>query len=71
MTYDVEIGDAIENKELPFVLGVVGDFGGNSVQEARRLKDRQVRQHRQRQLRRSAGRDRTGRGIRGAESAGG
>lgn len=41
MTYDVEIGDAIENKELPFVLGVVGDFGGNSVQEARRLKDRQ------------------------------
>lgn len=41
MTYDVEIGDAIENKELPFVLGVVGDFGGNSVQEAKRLKDRQ------------------------------
>jgi type VI secretion system protein ImpB len=25
MTYDVEIGDAIENKELPFVLGVIGD----------------------------------------------
>jgi type VI secretion system protein ImpB len=24
MTYDVEIGDAIENKELPFVMGVVG-----------------------------------------------
>jgi type VI secretion system protein ImpB len=29
MTYDVEIGDAIENKELPFVVGVVGDFGGD------------------------------------------
>lgn len=22
MTYDVEIGDAIENKELPFVMGL-------------------------------------------------
>ncbi|MFZ6674173.1 type VI secretion system contractile sheath small subunit [Undibacterium sp. Xuan67W] len=40
MTYDVEIGDAIENKELPFVLGVVGDFGGNSEIEQKRLKDR-------------------------------
>jgi type VI secretion system protein ImpB len=27
MTYDVEIGDAIEKKELAFVTGVVGDFG--------------------------------------------
>lgn len=40
MTYDVEIGDAMENKELPFVLGVVGDFGGDSDVEQRRLKDR-------------------------------
>ena len=40
MTYDVEIGDAIENKELPFVMGVVGDFGGNSEVEQRRLKER-------------------------------
>jgi type VI secretion system protein ImpB len=40
MTYDVEIGDAIENKELPFVVGVVGDFGGNSDVEQKRLKDR-------------------------------
>ncbi|UQV48241.1 type VI secretion system contractile sheath small subunit [Janthinobacterium lividum] len=40
MTYDVEIGDAIENKELPFVVGVVGDFGGNSELEQKRLKDR-------------------------------
>ena len=28
MTYDVEIGDAIESKELPFVMGVMGDFTG-------------------------------------------
>jgi type VI secretion system protein ImpB len=40
MTYDVEIGDAMENKELPFVIGVVGDFGGNSDVEQKRLKDR-------------------------------
>lgn len=28
LTYDVEIGDAIEKKELPFVAGVLGDFTG-------------------------------------------
>ena len=40
MTYDVEIGDAIENKELPFVVGVVGDFGADPNAERKRLKDR-------------------------------
>jgi type VI secretion system protein ImpB len=40
MTYDVEIGDAIENKELPMVVGVVGDFGGNSDVPQKRLKER-------------------------------
>jgi type VI secretion system protein ImpB len=40
MTYDVEIGDAIENKELPFVVGVVGDFGNDPGAEKKRLKDR-------------------------------
>jgi len=28
LTYDVEIGDSIEKKELPFVAGVLGDFTG-------------------------------------------
>lgn len=28
LTYDVEIGDAIEQKELPFVVGVLGEFSG-------------------------------------------
>lgn len=28
LTYDVEVGDAIEQKELPFVAGVLGDFTG-------------------------------------------
>jgi type VI secretion system protein ImpB len=27
LRYDVEIGGAIEQKEIPFVMGVVGDFG--------------------------------------------
>lgn len=40
MTYDVEVGDAIENKELPFVVGVMGDFGNNLDVEKKRLKDR-------------------------------
>ena len=40
MTYDVEIGDAIENKELPFVVGVLGDFGSDPEAARKRLKDR-------------------------------
>lgn len=28
LTYDVEIGDAIEQKEIPFVTGVLADFSG-------------------------------------------
>lgn len=28
LTYDVEIGDAIEQKEIPFVTGVLADFTG-------------------------------------------
>lgn len=39
--YDVEIGDAIEKKELPFVVGVMGDYrGNNSKSEQKVLKDR-------------------------------
>ncbi|MEJ5897477.1 MAG: type VI secretion system contractile sheath small subunit [Aquabacterium sp.] len=28
LTYDVEVGDATEQKEIPFVVGVMGDFAG-------------------------------------------
>jgi type VI secretion system protein ImpB len=28
ITYDVEVGNAIELKELPFVMGVLGDLTG-------------------------------------------
>src|SRR5216684_5959988 len=40
ITYDVEVGDAIELKELPFVLGVLGDFTGQPEQPLAKLKDR-------------------------------
>jgi len=42
ITYDVEIGGAIENKELPFVLGVLGDFSGNPEEPLPRVKDRKL-----------------------------
>jgi type VI secretion system protein ImpB len=40
VTYDVEIGDAIELKELPFVMGVLGDFTGQPTEPLARLRDR-------------------------------
>ena len=40
ITYDVEVGDAIEVKELPFVMGVLGDCTGQPVDPLPRLKDR-------------------------------
>jgi type VI secretion system protein ImpB len=40
LTYDVEIGDAIEQKEIPFVVGVMGDFSGASENPLPKLKDR-------------------------------
>lgn len=40
VTYDVEVGDAIEVKELPFVMGVFGDFTGQAESPLPKLKDR-------------------------------
>ena len=40
VTYDVEVGDAIEIKELPFVMGVFGDFTGQPESPLPKLKDR-------------------------------
>lgn len=40
ITYDVEVGGAIELKELPFVMGVLGDFTGQPVEALAKLKDR-------------------------------
>jgi type VI secretion system protein ImpB len=42
LTYDVEVGDAVQQKEIPFVSGVIGDFTGQRDPNAplARLKDR-------------------------------
>ena len=40
ITYDVELGGAIEQKELPFVIGVIGDFSGKPDQPLPRVKER-------------------------------
>ena len=40
ITYDVEIGDAIETKELPFVLGVLGDNSGHPTAPLPKRKER-------------------------------
>ena len=42
LTYDVEVGDAIEQKEIPFAVGVLGDFTGKQdpAKPQPRLKDR-------------------------------
>jgi type VI secretion system protein ImpB len=40
ITYDVEVGNAIELKELPFVMGVLGDLTGQPEQPLAALKDR-------------------------------
>jgi len=40
ITYDVEVGDAIEMKEIPFVVGVLGDLSGKPDEPLPKLKDR-------------------------------
>ncbi len=42
LTYDVEVGDAVEQKEIPFVVGAIGDFTGKRSDDKPmpRLKER-------------------------------
>ncbi len=40
ITYDVEIGDSIETKEIPFVVGVLADLSGKPEEPLPKLKDR-------------------------------
>ena len=40
ITYDVEVGGALELKELPFVLGVLGDFVGKPEEALPAMKNR-------------------------------
>lgn len=40
ITYEVETGGALEKKELPFVMGILGDFSGNPTQPLKPLSER-------------------------------
>jgi len=40
ITYDVEVGGAIELKELPFVMGVISDLSGKPDEPLPRMRDR-------------------------------
>lgn len=40
ITYDVEIGDAIEKKELPLVVGLMADLSGQPLNPLPKLKER-------------------------------
>jgi type VI secretion system protein ImpB len=40
ISYEVETGGAIEMKELPFLMGVMGDFTGHATEPLPKLKDR-------------------------------
>lgn len=40
VTYNVEIGDAIELKEIPFVMGILADLSGQPADPLPKIKDR-------------------------------
>jgi type VI secretion system protein ImpB len=44
ITYDVETNGALQQKELPFVMGVMGDYSGDNAENKKALKDRKFSQ---------------------------
>jgi len=44
ITYDVETNGAVAEKELPFVMGVMGDYSGDNTEDKKPLKDRKFSQ---------------------------
>lgn len=40
ITYDVEIGDAVEKKELPLIVGIMADLTGQPLNPLPKLKER-------------------------------
>ena len=44
ITYDVETNGAVQEKELPFVMGVMGDYSGDNTDNKKALKDRKFSQ---------------------------
>ncbi len=44
ITYDVETNGAVTEKEIPFVMGVMGDYSGDNTENKKPLKDRKFSQ---------------------------
>ncbi|HET9053700.1 MAG TPA: type VI secretion system contractile sheath small subunit, partial [Cyclobacteriaceae bacterium] len=44
ITYDLETNGAVVNKEIPFVMGVMGDYSGDNTEGKKALKDRKFSQ---------------------------
>ncbi len=44
ISYDVETNGAVQNKEIPFVMGVMGDYSGDNTENKKALKDRKFSQ---------------------------
>lgn len=44
ITYDLETNGAVMEKELPFVMGVMGDYSGDNAESKKALKDRKFAQ---------------------------
>lgn len=44
ITYEVETNGALVEREIPFVMGVMGDFSGDNVEGKKELKDRKFAQ---------------------------
>ncbi|MFT6388055.1 MAG: type VI secretion system protein ImpB [Cellvibrionaceae bacterium] len=44
ITYDLETGGEVSKKEIPFVMGVMGDYSGDNTENKKTLKDRKLSQ---------------------------
>lgn len=44
ITYDLETNGAVADKEIPFVMGVMGDYSGDNAEGKKALKDRKFSQ---------------------------
>ena len=44
ITYDVETNGAVAKKDIPFVMGVMGDYSGDNTKDKKALKDRKFSQ---------------------------
>lgn len=44
ITYDIETNGALQEKEIPFVMGVMGDYSGDNTENKKALKDRKFSQ---------------------------